>query len=63
MENNFTINDLSQIKQIIEVACARGAFKAEEMTVIGSLYDKLSNFLNNMIVQSEVESVKGDTND
>lgn len=42
----FSIGDLAQLKQIIEVASSRGAFKAEELTTIGLVYDRLAAFVN-----------------
>ena len=42
----LTVNDLTAIKQIIDVASARGAFKPNEMMVIGQTYNKLETFLN-----------------
>jgi len=42
----LTVTDLSAIKQIIDVASSRGAFKPNEMAVIGTTYNKLELFLN-----------------
>lgn len=42
----LTVNDLNSLKQIIDVASSRGAFKPNEMTVIGTTYTKLETFLN-----------------
>jgi hypothetical protein len=42
---DFTINDLSAIKSIIDVASARGAFKPNEMVPVGTIYTKLEKFL------------------
>ena len=41
----LTVNDLNAIKQIIDVASSRGAFKPNEMTVVGTTYNKLEQFL------------------
>ena len=47
MENSqLTLTDLASIHGIIEAACNRGAFKANEMSQVGQVFDKLSNFLN-----------------
>ena len=43
--DGLTIQDLSTALQIISVVQARGAIKAEEMVVVGSLYSKLHSFL------------------
>ena len=46
MENTqLTVADLASIQNIIEAASQRGAFRANEMTQVGAIYDKLSAFL------------------
>lgn len=42
---DLTVNDLNNIKQIIDVASSRGAFKPNEMMTIGQVYMKLETFL------------------
>jgi hypothetical protein len=41
----LTIQDLSSIKSIIDVASQRGAFKPNEMVAVGQTYVKLEGFL------------------
>ena len=41
----LTVNDLGNIKQIIDVASSRGAFKPNEMMTVGQVYNKLETFL------------------
>lgn len=41
----LSLNDLVNIKQIIEVVSQRGAIRANEMTVVGATYEKLVTFL------------------
>jgi hypothetical protein len=41
----LTINDLTAMKSIIDTASARGAFKPNEMMVVGQTYNKLIAFL------------------
>ena len=41
----LTLNDLTSIKNLIEIVTARGVFKATELTAVGLLFDKLSAFL------------------
>jgi hypothetical protein len=36
------LNDIKSLASIIEVCITRGAFKANEMTVVGRIYDKLT---------------------
>ena len=42
----LTVNDLTAIKQVIDVASQRGAFKPNEMVSVGTIYNKLELFLN-----------------
>ena len=58
----ITINDLISIKDIVDVACSRGAFKADEMSSVGQVYDKLTGFLNSVIASAQAEAdQKGET--
>ena len=41
----LTVQDLASIKQIIDVASQRGAFKPNEMMTVGQVYTKLDAFL------------------
>ena len=47
-EQNYdlTVQDLSAIKNIIDVAAQRGAFKPNEMQAVGTVYNKLAGFLD-----------------
>jgi len=51
----ITVADLDIIKKIIELSAARGAFRAEEMTEIGAMYDKLTSFLQAVIEQAQAQ--------
>jgi hypothetical protein len=64
MENTqLTLADLASIHSMIEAACSRGAFKAGEMSQVGPVFDKLSNFLNAATQQNnEVENPQGEAN-
>lgn len=42
---DLTVSDLIAIKNIIEVASDRGAFKAAELEAVGKTFNKLSTFL------------------
>jgi hypothetical protein len=42
----LTLNDLAVLRQIIEVASQRGAFKAAELEAVGKAFNKLSAFLD-----------------
>jgi hypothetical protein len=41
------------MKQIIDVASSRGAFKPGEMVAVGQTYNKLATFLENVAKQSQ----------
>tara|TARA_B100000941_G_scaffold273649_1_gene234133 strand:+ start:53 stop:364 length:312 start_codon:yes stop_codon:yes gene_type:complete len=43
--NALSIGDLKGLQSIIDVASARGSFRANEMAGVGTLYNKLSAFL------------------
>lgn len=51
--NELTINDLNAMKVIIDIASSRGAFKPNEMTVVGQTYTKLSTFLESVAKQAD----------
>jgi hypothetical protein len=49
----LTVTDLTAIKQIIDVASTRGAFRANEMAVVGQTYNKLEAFLGAVAAQQQ----------
>lgn len=49
----LTVQDLSSLKAIIDVASQRGAFKPNEMVTVGSVYNKLDAFLNAVTQQQQ----------
>lgn len=42
---DLTVQDLQALKNIVDVASSRGAFKPNEMVAVGSVYTKLETFL------------------
>jgi hypothetical protein len=42
----LTVQDLGNLRAIIDVASQRGAFRAAEMEAVGNAFNKLNNFLN-----------------
>ena len=50
---DLTIQDLSAIKSIIDVASQRGAFKPGEMVTVGQTYNKLEAFLTAVSAQQD----------
>lgn len=45
----LNINDLQNIRAIIDTASRRGAFGAAELTSVGSVFDRLNTFLNAVV--------------
>jgi hypothetical protein len=41
----LNLNDLAAIRSLIEVVTQRGAFKANELSSVGVLFDKINAFL------------------
>lgn len=62
MDTQLTVADIANIKTLLEAACARGAFRANEMSNIGATYDKITVFLQQAQTQTELnEPSKGET--
>jgi hypothetical protein len=56
MENKeITIADLNLLKDIVDLASTRGAFRAAEMKEIGEVYNKLTNFLDAVVAQAKAQ--------
>ena len=49
----LNIQDLNAMKVIIDIASSRGAFKPNEMAVVGQTYNKLTTFLDQVAKQAE----------
>ena len=65
-EVQLTIGDISTVKTIIEIASSKGAFKAEELHVVGLTYHRITKWLlaNQPPKDAEETSTaKGDEND
>jgi hypothetical protein len=66
MENQqITIADLDTIKNIIDLACTRGAFRGAEVSQVGAVFDKLAVFLEAVVAQAKAQealnAVAGET--
>lgn len=42
---SLTINDIGFLVQIIETVAQRGAFRADELTSVGAVYDRVKAFI------------------
>ena len=64
-DTQITITDLDTIKNIIDLASTRGAFRGEELSQVGVVYDKLAAFLSAVIEQAKAQeattAVAGET--
>ena len=40
-----TISDIAFLVQIVEIVAQRGAFKADELSSVGAVYDKVKAFI------------------
>lgn len=47
----LTVQDLNSMKQIIDLATQRGAFRSSELSTVGQIHDKLESFLNEIASQ------------
>ena len=56
----LTVQDLAVIRSIIDTASTRGAFKANELEVVGKTFNKLDSFLNSVQQAQEAEGEKKD---
>lgn len=56
-DNGLTIDDLKNVLRIINTATERSAFKANELSFVGQVYDKFSSFIRaSLIEQSEASA-------
>ena len=60
MDTNINVTDLVALRNIINLAAERGAFKAEEMLEVGTVYTKLSNFLEAVVTQAQTQEQTAD---
>lgn len=47
-QTGLTIQDLNLVLQVINLTAARGAFKADELTTVGGLHDRIYKFLDSV---------------
>lgn len=51
----ITIADLDILKNIVDLASTRGAFRGAELTHVGVVYDKLTAFLEAVVAQAKAQ--------
>jgi hypothetical protein len=58
MENTntqLTINDIALTRDVIDLACKRGAFSGAEARQVGTLFEKIDQFVRAALAQAEAE--------
>ena len=56
----LTVTDLQNIRAIIDIAATRGAFKANEMAAIGTVFNKLDVFLAAVVPAQQKEQAEAE---
>jgi len=51
---SLTVQDLANIRNLIDVASQRGAFRPSEFTTVGEIYGRLANFIAAITPAQEV---------
>jgi len=58
----ITLADIAMLKKIVEVATSRGAFRAEELSQVGAVYDRVTAWVESMTQEAtEDEAEQGDS--
>jgi hypothetical protein len=52
----LTIQDLNNLRTVIDVATQRGAWRAPELAAVGSAFNRLNDFLNAVAPQQPAET-------
>lgn len=53
---NLTLQDLTLMMQVLQVGTTRGAWKADELSSVGGLYDRITAFLGAAGVELKKQS-------
>jgi hypothetical protein len=57
---DLNINDLTNLRSVVDTAVRRGAFGASEMTAVGAVFDRLNNFLNAIAATQQQQQATAD---
>lgn len=52
---DITITDLVLLKEIVDLASSRGAFRGAELSQVGEVYNKLTRFLELAVTQTQAQ--------
>lgn len=56
--DNLTLGLLINVKNLVDLAIARGAYKPNELTTVGKVYDQYTAGLNKLQTQSQLNNVE-----
>jgi hypothetical protein len=52
---DITVADLDMLRQIVDLASSRGAFRGAELSQVGEVYNKLTRFLELAVAQTQAQ--------
>lgn len=58
---SINLSDLSALLEIVDIATTRGAFKGNELSQVGAVYDKLNVFLTFVAEQQAATAAQQET--
>ena len=58
-DTSISLNDLQVLANIVDLASQRGAFRGNELTQVGAVFDKLSAFLA-QVAAAQAEQAEGE---
>ena len=56
--DTLTISDIQALAECVDLACRRGAFQAAEMVSVGTVYNKVSGFLQMVAAQKKEQEAE-----
>lgn len=57
---SISLNDLQVLANIVDLASQRGAFRGNELSQVGTVFDKLTGFLQQVAAAQAAESESAD---
>lgn len=57
---SISLQDLQVLSNIVDLATQRGAFRGNELTQVGAVYDKLSTFLQQVAAAQSANNEESD---
>jgi len=58
-DTSISLNDLQVLANIVDLATQRGAFRGNELSQVGAVFDKLSAFLQ-QVAAAQAEQAEGE---